>query len=196
MALDPTSRVRFNLSAAAVLLLDPTPLGMSILVQLVTGFGARTLYRCATAAEAREVLQNEQVDIAVIDAFSPSGEGYELVEWLRRSAPELNRYTPVLLTEGHTRISDVTRARDCGANFLVKRPLSPMAMLERIVWVSKEGRGFVLDDNYVGPDRRFKVTAMPKGGRRREDRVTTIEEPGVEESGDTPEDPSQTQAAS
>ena len=40
MALDPTSRVRFNLSAAAVLLLDPTPLGMSILVQIVTGCGA------------------------------------------------------------------------------------------------------------------------------------------------------------
>jgi CheY-like chemotaxis protein len=201
MALDPTSRVRFNLSAAAVLLLDPTPLGMSILVQIVTGFGARTLYRCATAAEAREVLQREQIDIALIDAFSPSGEGYELVEWLRRSAPELNRYTPVLLTEGHTRMSDVARARDCGANFLVKRPLSPVAMLERIVWVSKEGRGFVLDDNYVGPDRRFKTTPMPNGGRRREDRVTTIEEPGVDEpgaeqSGDAPDDTSQTQAAS
>ena len=56
MALDPTSRVRFNLSAAAVLLLDPTPLGMSILVQIVTGFGARTLYRCTTAAEARETI--------------------------------------------------------------------------------------------------------------------------------------------
>jgi CheY-like chemotaxis protein len=191
MALDPTSRVRFNLSAAAVLLLDPTPLGMSILVQIVTGFGARTLYRCATAAEAREVLQRETIDIALIDAFSPSGEGYDLVEWLRRSAPELNRYTPVLLTEGHTRMSDVTRARDCGANFLVKRPLSPVAMLERIVWVSKEGRGFVLDNGYVGPDRRFKPTVMPKGGRRREDRVTTIEE-----NGDAPDDPSQTQAAS
>lgn len=191
MALDPTSRVRFNLSAASVLLLDPTPLGMSILVQIVTGFGARTLYRCVTAAEAREVLQNEQIDIALIDAVAPSGEGYALVEWLRRSAPELNRYTPVLLTEGHTRMSDVARARDCGANFLVKRPLSPMAMLERIVWVSKEGRGFVLDDNYVGPDRRFKATIMPKGGRRREDRVTTIEEDGA-----SPDDSSQTQAAS
>ena len=192
MALDPTSRVRFNLSAAAVLLLDPTPLGMSILVQIVTGFGARTLYRCTTAAEARGVFENDQVDLAIIDAIAPSGEGYELVEWLRRNAPELNRYTPVLLTEGHTRVSDVTRARDCGANFLVKRPLSPMALLERIVWVSKEGRGFVLDENYVGPDRRFKATVMPKGGRRREDRVTTSEGDG----GETPSDPSQTKAAS
>ena len=190
MALDPTSRVRFNLSAAAVLLLDPTPLGMSILVQIVTGFGARTLFRCATAEEAREVLQREQIDLALIDAIAPGGEGYELVEWLRRSAPELNRYTPVLLTEGHTRMSDVARARDCGANFLVKRPLSPVAMLERIVWVSKEGRGFVLDDNYVGPDRRFKATEMTTGGRRREDRIVPIEEADV-----APDDSSQTQAA-
>ena len=89
-------------------------------------------------------------------------------------------------------LGDRARARDCGANFLVKRPLSPMALLERIVWVSKEGRGFVLDENYVGPDRRFKATVMPKGGRRREDRVTTIEGDG----GETPSDPSQTKAAS
>lgn len=176
MALDPTSRVRFNLADAAILLFDPTPMGMSILVQIVTGFGGRTLFRCTTAEEARGVLQREQIDIALIDAVSPSGEGYELAEWLRREAPELNRYTPVLLTEGHTRMSDVARARDCGANFMIKRPLSPVALLERIVWVSKEGRGFVIDENYVGPDRRFKNTPVSTGGRRREDRIVPIEE--------------------
>lgn len=176
MALDPQSRVRFNLGGAAVLLLDATPLGMSILVQLVSGFGAKTFCRCSTAAEAREVFGREQIDLAIIDALAPGGDGYDLVHWLRREGPELNRYTPVLVTEGHTRVSDVNRARDCGANFLVKRPLSPIALLERIVWVSKEGRGFVIDDSYVGPDRRFKTTIMPLGeGRRRQDRERPVE---------------------
>lgn len=191
MALDPTSRVRFNLSGAAILLLDPTPLGMSILVQIVTGFGGRTLFRCSTAAEARLILERQQIDIAIVDAISPAGEGYGLVEWLRRGDYDLNRYTPVLLTEGHTRMSDVHRARDCGANFMVKRPLSPVALLERIVWVSKEGRSFVIDDSYVGPDRRFKTKVMPTGGRRSEDRVVPIEE--TDEPSNTT---SQTQAAS
>lgn len=176
MALDPQSRVRFNLGGAAVLLLDATPLGMSILSQLVSGFGAKMLFRCSTAAEAREVFNTQQIDLAVVDALAPSGHGYDLVHWLRREGRELNRYTPVLVTEGHTRVSDVARARDCGANFLIKRPLSPMALLERIVWVSKEGRGYVLDDNYVGPDRRFKTTIMPLGeGRRRQDREAPVE---------------------
>ncbi len=57
--------------------------------------------------------------------------------------------------------------------------------------MSKEGRGFVIDDNYVGPDRRFKTTEMPTGGRRREDRVVPIEE-----TDEPSEDTSQTQAAS
>jgi len=43
-------------------------------------------------------------------------------------------------------------------------------MLERIVWVAKEGRPFLFSGTYVGPDRRFRDGGPPDGiGRRRED---------------------------
>jgi hypothetical protein len=28
-------------------------------------------------------------------------------------------------------------------------------VLERVIWIAREGRAFVLSDNYIGPDRRF-----------------------------------------
>jgi CheY-like chemotaxis protein len=177
MALDPKSRSRFNLSKTVVLVFDPTPLGLAIVSQILTGFGARKIHRCGTIEEAKQVVADFEVDLMIIDAMAESGEGYEFVRWLRANVPEPNRHTPVLLTAAHTKASDVANARDCGSHFIVAKPLAPIVMLERIIWIAKEGRAFVFADNYVGPDRRFgkEGQAMPPGGRRREDKLRDAE---------------------
>lgn len=171
MGLNPESRARFNLQRASVLLLEETPLGMSILVQILTGFGAKTLHRCENVEEAEATVQKVELDLMVVDALGPSGAGYDFVSWLRRSGIQPNCYAPVLLTAGHTPNAAVSKARDCGAHFIVAKPLTPISVLERILWISKEGRRFVECDTYVGPDRRFKNEGVPAGmkGRRRDD---------------------------
>jgi len=172
MALDVASRARFNLERAAILLLDDTPMGMSILVQIVTGLGAKTLYRCGSVEQAQEVAAQYEIDLAIVDAMAPEGKGYDFVEWLRREAQEPNCYTPVLITTAHTPASDIVRARDCGGHFIIKKPIAPIVMLERIIWVAKAGRPFLFTGTYVGPDRRFRDDGAPDGvGRRREDLV-------------------------
>jgi DNA-binding response OmpR family regulator len=170
MSLDAASRARFNLERAAVMLLDDTPMGMSILVQIVTGLGAKTLYRCTTVEQAQDVATNYELDLAIVDGLAPSGQGYDFVRWMRTEAKEPNCYTPVLITTSHTPASDVTRARDCGGHIIIKKPIAPKVMLERILWVAKEGRPFLFSGGYVGPDRRFRNDGPPDGaGRRRED---------------------------
>jgi DNA-binding response OmpR family regulator len=172
VALDPASRNRFNLEKAAILLLDDTPMGMSILVSIVTGLGAKTLYRCTTVEQAQEAATSHDLDLAIVDGMPPSGAGYDFVKWLRTNTQEPNCYTPVLLTTSHTPVADVARARDCGSHFMIKKPFAPIVMLERIVWVAKEGRPFLFSGDYVGPDRRFHDDGPPNGaGRRREELV-------------------------
>jgi CheY-like chemotaxis protein len=177
VALDPTSRARFNLTSTVVLLFDPTPMGLSILAQIIKGLGAKQIYRCATIAEAKSVVTEFEVDLMIVDGIAESGEGYEFVRWLRQHVPEPNKHTPVLLTAGHTAASDVSKARDCGSHFVVAKPIAPIVMLERIIWIAKEGRAFVFADHYVGPDRRFgkEGQAMPPVGRRREDKLNAAE---------------------
>ena len=172
MAINPASRARFNLSRTSVLLFDPTPVGMAILVQIMSGFGAKQLHRCSTLAEAKEVVATGTLDLMIVDAVAHSGEGYEFVRWVRHHVPEPNRYAPVLVTAAHSSVADVGRARDCGGHFLVAKPIAPIVMLERIIWMAKGGRAFVFSDDYVGPDRRFNDEGCPGGlaGRRREDR--------------------------
>jgi CheY-like chemotaxis protein len=155
MALDPASRARFNLSQTTVLLLDPSPMGLAILGQILSGLGARKVHRCGAVEEAKEAVLQHQIDLMIVDTIAESGEGYDFVRWLRKGVPEPNRHTPVLLTAAHTRTSDIASARDCGSHFIVTKPLAPIVVLERIIWIAKEGRAFVLSDRYVGPDRRF-----------------------------------------
>ena len=171
MGLNPESRARFNLERASVLLLEESQMGMSILVQILTGFGARTLHRCETVDEAKDAIAKVEVDLIICDTLGAGGEGYDFIEWLRRSRTEPNCFAPVLLTAGHTPSNAVARARDCGAHFVMAKPLTPIAVLERILWIAREGRRFVECDTYMGPDRRFKNEGVPAGmvGRRRDD---------------------------
>lgn len=171
MALDPASRSRYNLENAAVMLVDDTPMGMAILVQIVTGLGAKKLFRCDSVEMAMAVAAKHELDLAIVDGMG-GGKGFDFVKWMRTTCQEPNCYTPVLLTTAHTPASDVVRARDCGGHIIVKKPFAPIVMLERIIWVAKEGRPFLFSENYVGPDRRFRDEGPPQGvGRRREDKT-------------------------
>jgi DNA-binding response OmpR family regulator len=196
MALDVASRARFNLDRAAVLLLDDTPLGMSILVQIVTGLGAKHLYRCTSVEAAKQVASQHEIDLAIVDAMAPAGQGYDFVEWLRREAREPNCYCPTLITTAHTPTSDIVRARDCGGHFIIKKPIAPIVMLERIIWVAKAGRPFLFTGTFVGPDRRFRDDGPPDAvGRRREDQARAVADVLVAPPPDQEEPPERSAAS-
>ena len=140
MGINPDSKAKFNLQHAAVLLLDENPLSMNILVQILTGFGAKALTRCTDQAEAEAAVMKTQFDLMIVDSTGPSQTGIKFVHWLRRSGVQPNCYASVLLTSGHTAQNAVIEARDCGAHFIIAKPLTPLVVLERIIWISKEGR--------------------------------------------------------
>ena len=101
----------------------------------------------------------------------PEQDGYDFLRWLRRDSQEPNRYAPAILLTSHTRSSRIQWARDCGAHFVVTKPIQADVLLERIFWVAKDERMFIDCDAYVGPDRRFKFEGPPAGmeGRRSSD---------------------------
>ena len=84
MGFSSDPRARFNLEQVSILLLDETPLGMSILVQIMNGFGARKLHRCDNVAKAENVVRDTELDLLIVDAMA-SGGGYDFVHWLRSS---------------------------------------------------------------------------------------------------------------
>ncbi len=178
MVRSPDLKAKFNFEHASVMLLDENPLSLNILLQVLTGFGAKHFTRCTDIAKAEDEIAKTHFDLIIVDATGPSTTGTKFVSWLRRSGIEPNCYAPVLLTSGHTAQNSVLEARDCGAHFIIAKPLTPLIVLERIIWIAKEGRKFLESDAYVGPDRRFKNVGVPTGmeGRRRDDLSIEAEE--------------------
>lgn len=164
-------QARVNLEKAVVLLLDDKAEGMNILVQIVSAFGVRTFHRCHSVEDAKAIAQATELDLILANANLNSEPGYDFVSWLRRSKLEPNAFTPTIMISGHAQRSNVRKARDCGANFVLAKPVSPAVMLERILWIASEKRPFVECASYVGPDRRFHDLGAPVGtvGRRHDD---------------------------
>ena len=173
---------RVNLEKAVVLLLSPAG-GMGLLVRVFHGFGVRHPYRCSDREKAMEVCREADLDLIICDGALPNGETYDFIAALRRSDLEPNRYTPVMVIQGHTPADQILKARDCGANFVVAKPITPRLLLERVLWIASEQRPFIELETYIGPDRRFQNHGPPGGpgtGRRRTDKVEAAPKPAVD----------------
>ncbi len=170
----PTDRV--NLEHITVLLIDDNAQALDILSSVVQGFGVREQIRCSSATEATHLLKHRRIDLILVDCAMPDMDGYDFVKWLRRETqPPLNA-TPVIMLTGHAASSKVVKSRDCGASFVVTKPLTPAVLLQRIRWLAKDEREFVTCETYVGPDRRVRNFGPPMGeaGRRAGDLSTHV----------------------
>lgn len=162
---------RLNLSAAEVVLACGDVQGLCIMAEMFGGFGVHTPRRCQTIEEAKAVARERAINLFVVDSALADGEGYDFIHWLRRCEIEPNCFAPVVLVTGHTKPSQVFRGRDAGASFVVAKPVAPMVMMQRILWLLNDQRKFVSAPGYSGPDRRVKALGPPVGmkGRRHDD---------------------------
>jgi CheY-like chemotaxis protein len=179
LALEAESRQNFNLSKAKVMLVYDTEIGLSILTQIVKGLGAQALVRCESIQQAQDAISGDMIDLAIVDGFAGGGRGYELVRWIRTATQPPTCYMPILVTTGLARDEDVMRTRDSGGNIIIRKPISPATLLQRIVWVARGGRQFLFADSYTGPDRRFRDRGPPSEGGRRKDDADAVDLEGI-----------------
>ncbi|KAK0332926.1 MULTISPECIES: response regulator [Brevundimonas] len=161
----------FNLSGAVVMVVDDSPFSLTLTTGVLSGFGVRPAYTVGSGVQAQSLLAEKPIDLLLIDTDMPDMDGFELVRWLRRSGPNPNAFTPVIMTASHIRRGRVAEARDCGANFVVTKPFSAAMLLERILWVARDARPFLEVGDYLGPDRRFVRPELYEGEERRADRL-------------------------
>ncbi|MDC8784306.1 response regulator [Roseateles koreensis] len=103
-----------------VLLIDDHPLILSALKVLIEGFDKGIQVELAeSAAEARQMLQtHQQVDLVLLDLQLGDANGFDVLDELRLSYPDL----PVVVISGSELATDAIRAIDQGAmGFIPKR---------------------------------------------------------------------------
>jgi CheY-like chemotaxis protein len=161
---------KMNFGGVSALLVESDRHSLALLAELLRRFGLETQIAVETGAEARAYIERAAVDLCFCEWSLTDMEGAEFVRWMRRSAPGPARFIPIIVLTGYSQMDAVVAARDAGASFVIKKPLSPQIIYDRLAWAAQSTRKFIESDSYVGPDRRFKQLGPPDGlGKRSTD---------------------------
>jgi len=159
---------KFNLAQSMVLLIDHNQQSLEVLSSIFHGYGVKEQIKCGSTDDAMRIVQKRNVDLTLVDCSMPGMDGGDFIRWLRHETPAPLRFMPVIMLTGHAAESKVNNSLNCGASFIVTKPLTPAVLLQRILWLGADEREFVESDTYVGPDRRVRNLGPPMAiaGRR------------------------------
>jgi DNA-binding response OmpR family regulator len=159
---------RLNLRNVTTLLIDSDHFTRGLIANMFRGFGMDSPVTAETGAQAKHHLTHHYADLIVLEAQLPDMEAAELIRWIRRQDKSPFRFVPVIVLSGYTQLRLVSVSRDAGANLVVKKPVSPSALFDRIAWVAKTVRPFIETADFIGPDRRFRDVPPLDGNYKRE----------------------------
>ncbi|MBV9420187.1 MAG: response regulator [Alphaproteobacteria bacterium] len=159
---------RLNLRNVSTLLVDSDHFTRGLVAQMLRGFGMESPSVYTTGEQAINHLSNHYADLIIMEAQLPDMSCVDVIRWLRRQEKSPFRFAPIIVMSGYTQIRMVSAARDCGANIVVKKPLSPTSLFDRITWVARNNRPFIEAGDYIGPDRRFRDEPPPDGQFKRD----------------------------
>jgi CheY-like chemotaxis protein len=145
-----------NLQSLRFLVADGNNYFQTILYGILHALGAQHIVVTGTGDEALARSRADITDLLICDWNLPQLDGFGLVKQIRQDRNNPNRHTPVIVLTSHAQTQNVERARDCGANLVLAKPLSPKMIYDRLLWIAEDPRPFVMAPGYIGPDRRFK----------------------------------------
>jgi DNA-binding response OmpR family regulator len=160
---------RLNLKGLSVLLADGDRFTQNLIAQMLRDFQVEAIRLCGSGATAKEYFQQFQIDLCLVETSLPDMAGAELIAWMRRPAMGNNRFIPIIVLSSYTQLRLVAAVRDAGANAILRKPISPKAMFDRILMLARMPRPFIDSGNYAGPDRRFKNEEPSDGQYKRAD---------------------------
>ena len=114
-------------NAVSVLVVDDDP-GLRTLLRVTFEIAELDVAEAATVAEARSAITTSRPDVVVLDVELPDLDGLTLTRELRADAT-MDGLGIVLLTGGET---DPAVARVAGADALVRKPFSPLELLDKV----------------------------------------------------------------
>lgn len=158
-----------NLANMTVLVADANPYYRQITTNILRSFGAEEVLEAGSTDAAKSMLEHKKIDILFCDAELPTLGGFAFVRSIRMNKEHPRRSIPILITAGVSRRMDVSHARDCGAHILLKKPISPTVVYDRLAWIAHTNRPFWESESYYGPDRRVRDTPQDGLARRKTD---------------------------
>jgi len=165
---DPRKPRQLKPQTLSVLVADSNNFSRSLIAEILRSLNISNVSSARSEEMAREFLVDRPIDVILLswedgDAF----DGLRFVREMRRTGDQRVRRLPVvLITAGLTR-QTVISGRDAGVDEFLAKPISPIAMRQRLEMVIETPRPFVDCAVYLGPCRRRKNPADYYGAKRR-----------------------------
>ncbi len=158
---------RLNLKNITGLLVDRDPFTRGLIAQMLRGFGIEKLMIASAGAEGRRMIEGNCPDICFVEGALEDMSTADFIGWIRRQVSPALRFMPIIVLSGYTQLRLIAAARDGGAHIVVRKPVSPQALFDRINWVARVSRPFLETPKYIGPDRRFHSVEPPDSKYKR-----------------------------
>lgn len=152
---------RLNLKNITGLLVDRDVFTRNLIAQMLRGFGIEKLTIVSTGEEGKQMIRGNCPDICFVEGALEDMSTADFVGWIRRQTAQALRFMPVIVLTGYTQLRLIAAARDGGAHIVIRKPVSPQTLFDRINWVARVSRPFLETPNYIGPDRRFHSIDPP-----------------------------------
>ncbi len=103
----------------------------SLLTEFLRQQGARVI-GCPNAAEALEAVTQERPDVVLSDINLPDGDGFQLLQSIRRLDPEIGGSIPVIAMSALGATVTKQRALAAGFRSYLGKPFTPQQLLQTI----------------------------------------------------------------
>src|SRR5690242_5265954 len=152
----------------SVLVADANNFSRGLIGEILRSLNMANISAARTEEMALNFLVDREIDVILLSWEEGDAlDGLAFVRALRKMGDDRLRRLPVIfITSGLTR-QTVINGRDAGVDEFLAKPISPVALRQRLEMVIETPRPFIDCSVYLGPCRRRKNPADYYGARRR-----------------------------
>jgi len=143
--------------ALSFLVVDDSAHMRTILRTILMGFGCRKIYEAEDGADGLEKLDAYGPDILIVDWEMPVLSGPEMIRFIRNPDGCRHAFVPIILLTAHTERRRMVEAKGFGVNEILRKPVSPKAIYQRVTSIIVDPRAFVRTPTYFGPEPRDEI---------------------------------------
>ena len=144
----------FDPSGLTALVLDENHFERGISLDQLRSMGFGRVIGVPNTVEAWDVLRKTVLNIVILEWLDDNRDGLEFVRRIRNTEDLANRATSIFMLTARGSLEDVERARRAGVDGYLRKPISALALQQRVRTVITRPQPFVVTAAYTGPCRR------------------------------------------
>ena len=146
-----------SLEAAKVVLVDREEPNRKLLDDTLREIGFRHIAACDTLGQFAVLLGIDNPDLVFVDIDAQPDTAYQTIRGIRDGEVGDDPFVVIVALTGRPDVESVQAALAAGADDMVVKPVSTLALRQRIVTQIDRRKEFIATDDYLGPDRRAEA---------------------------------------